>query len=230
MKKGSHVTEEHKKRMKFFLKGHTPWNKGKNPEYVQGMNHPLFGKKHSIETRNKMSLSWKNRINRKPPNWDGGVVLNCVICMKEFTVDKYRKDKSKYCSGECFGKATSKRLKGLYGENSGAWKGGLTSLSELIKKTDKYSEWRMNIFIRDNRVCQECGNGNNIEGHHKKSFKRIFHEFLSKYNQFSTIEDKETLVRLAESYEPFWDLDNGQTLCKECHKLTPNYSNREKLF
>jgi len=32
--------------------------------------------------------------------------------------------------------------------------------------------------------------------------------------------DKETLVRLAITYEPFWDIDNGETLCIDCHNKT----------
>ncbi len=38
-----------------FKKGMTPWNKGLHPEYLQGKNHPLYGKSPSDETREKMS-------------------------------------------------------------------------------------------------------------------------------------------------------------------------------
>lgn len=61
-----------------------------------------------------------------------------------------------------------------------------------------------------------------------KSFYKILQEFLQTYNQFSPIEDKETLVRLAINYTPFWDINNGITLCTDCHKLTSNYG--RKLF
>lgn len=37
----------------------TAWNKGKHPSYMQGKNHPMFGRKHSLETINKISLSKK---------------------------------------------------------------------------------------------------------------------------------------------------------------------------
>ena len=40
----------------------------------------------------------------------------------------------------------------------------------------------------------------NWEAHHKKAFYLILEEFLQQYSQFSPIEDKETLLRLAITY------------------------------
>jgi hypothetical protein len=56
-----------------------------------------------------------------------------------------------------------------------------------------------------------------LEAHHKKAFYLILEEFLQQYSQFSPIEDKETLLRLAITYQPFWEVDNGETFCKKCH-------------
>jgi len=47
----------------------------------------------------------------------------------------------------------------------------------------------------------------------------ITKEFLKEYDQFSPIEDKETLVRLAMKWQPFWDVDNGKCLCEDYHKI-----------
>ena len=58
--------------------------------------------------------------------------------------------------------------------------------------------------------------------HHVRPFAIIFDEFLKEYSLFSPIEDKETLIRLAMIYKPFWDISNGQTLCKDCHKKELN--------
>jgi len=103
-----------------------------------------------------------------------------------------------------------------------------------IRHLSKYNSWRTNIFKRDKFTCQECGqkngNGKNVhlEAHHIKSFAKIFKEFLHLYSNYSPIEDKEILLNLAINYKDFWNLDNGKTLCQDCHKLTDNYGNLKK--
>lgn len=105
------------------------------------------------------------------------------------------------------------------GDRGSNWRGGITSLVSLIRHLPESKQWRKSIFTRDNYTCQDCGKrGIEIHPHHKKQFAIILQEFLQQYSQFSPIEDKETLVRLAITYEPFWDINNGITLCKDCHK------------
>jgi 5-methylcytosine-specific restriction endonuclease McrA len=102
------------------------------------------------------------------------------------------------------------------------WKGFITPLTTLIRGSVESIRWRNTVFKRDNYTCQECGDnkGGNLEAHHNiKPFSIVFQEFLNIYSQFSPIEDKETLLRLATTYEPFWEINNGITLCEECHKL-----------
>jgi hypothetical protein len=113
-------------------------------------------------------------------------------------------------------------------EKNWRWKGGITPLSDQIYSLNEYKVWRTEIFKRDNYTCTECGETNcYLEAHHIKRFSQLIQEFLQLYSQFSPIEDKETLLRLAITYEPFWNISNGKTLCKKCHKLTPNYMNKQ---
>ena len=126
-------------------------------------------------------------------------------------------------------KKITKKLKGLFSkEKHWNWKGGITTLQISIRNLLEYVNWRNLIFKRDNYTCQECGicNGQGksiyLEAHHIKPFAKLLLEFLKEYDQFSPIEDKETLVRLAIKYKPFWNTDNGKTLCKDCHNLTKN--------
>lgn len=109
-----------------------------------------------------------------------------------------------------------------------AWKGGITGLGVAIYNSMEYREWRNKIFQRDHYTC-ECGNfGEKLQAHHKKPFYIIFREFLKEYSQFSPIEDKEILIRLATTYKPFWDISNGKTLCKQCHQNTDGYLLKRK--
>ena len=105
------------------------------------------------------------------------------------------------------------------GENHHNWKGGITPLYSMIRNCFLDEKWRKEIFERDNHTCQHCfQRGGNLEAHHSgKMFAVVLSEFLKEYNQFSPIEDKETLFRLATKHEQFWDINNGLTLCKKCH-------------
>jgi len=110
------------------------------------------------------------------------------------------------------------------------FRGGMASLKKTIRGMSEYKQWRESVFERDNYTCQECfKRKSTLNPHHqKKSFKQILNEFLQKYNQFSLIDDKETLVRLSWSYEDFWDINNGVTLCEDCHKKTATYGYRKQ--
>jgi hypothetical protein len=103
------------------------------------------------------------------------------------------------------------------GELNNHWKGGITPLMRQIRSCLEYKQWRSNIFFRDNWTCQTCGSrGCSLEVHHIKAFSLIIKE-----NNIKTLED-------ALNCEELWDINNGVTLCEECHKLTDNYLGKSK--
>ena len=78
------------------------------------------------------------------------------------------------------------------------WRGGIDSMADIIRGRIEYQLWRQAVFARDNWTCQKCKKrGGKLHPHHIKSF--------------------------AEYPELRFAIDNGQTLCIECHKLTKNY-------
>jgi hypothetical protein len=119
---------------------------------------------------------------------------NCIICNKSFFIKAYQAKKGvgKFCSPQCHGKWKSQNLTG---ENSPAWKGGIDSINHRIRMSIEYRLWREAVFARDGWTCQKCKQiGGQLNAHHIKSF--------SKFPE----------LRFA--------IDNGQTLCQDCHNIT----------
>lgn len=88
------------------------------------------------------------------------------------------------------------------------YKGGITELGKAIRRLPEYDKWRGGVFERDNYTCRDCGqHGGYLEGHHDpKTFSQIIQE-----NNIQTIED-------ALNCKDLWDIENGVTLCVDCHK------------
>ena len=96
----------------------------------------------------------------------------------------------------------------MIGEKSHQWKGGITPLRKRIRHCAKYKEWRISIMIRDNYTCKICGKrGGWLEvDHFPITFAQIFHK-----HHFKCLNDAINCVEL-------WNLNNGRTLCRKCHR------------
>lgn len=87
------------------------------------------------------------------------------------------------------------------GEKCHLWRGGITIINKAIRSSFEYRLWRESVFKRDNYTCKFCGQrGNRLHADHIKPF--------------------------AYFPELRFDLNNGRTLCKECHKTTDTYGFR----
>ena len=98
-----------------------------------------------------------------------------------------------FCDRWCRGAYLSKTQRG---SNHPNWQGGKTSFYQRIRNSREYEEWRITVFGRDDYTCQDCGSSQsgNLEVHH------IY--------PVSSFPDK------------ICDIENGITLCVECHDLT----------
>lgn len=167
------------------------------------------------------------------------IVKNCNTCKVEFS--SFQCAKRKFCSLSCSLKGNKNRLgkkhtletlvnfksripwnkgkKGVQkwseesklkvsktlklvakrGPDNHAWKGGITSSNVTIRTSHEYRQWRRKIFQRDDYTCQECGQrGGELNADHIKPF--------------------------AYYPELRFDLSNGRTLCRECHKGTDTFA------
>jgi hypothetical protein len=130
-----------------------------------------------------------------------------------------------YCSNLCRAKAISKFQvghtinvgiptpletrrkisKALSGNKTHLWKGGITKKNKLIRTGMEFRNWRKLVFERDDYTCQECElRGVELNAHHIKSFA-LYPELR-------------------------YEIDNGKTLCVECHKETPTYKGKMKNY
>ena len=103
------------------------------------------------------------------------------------------------------------------GENNHFWKGGKTKISQQIKNLVEYKMWRSKVFERDKYTCVECGRNRKkcdrviIQADHIYPFSKILDDF-----NITSIEE-------AISCEKLWDINNGRTLCVDCHKKTDTW-------
>jgi 5-methylcytosine-specific restriction endonuclease McrA len=169
---------------------------------------PKLGYKQTEEHRIKL----KNiSIGRIPPSRLGSKMPKDA---KE-KISKYQKG-NKWCLGKKASKETRKKMSlikknnlpkysfkkndpRITGKNNHFWKGGITPINIKIRNSVEYKLWRTAVFERDNYTCVWCGDnkGGNLEADHIKPF--------CDYPE----------LRLA--------IDNGRTLCKECHRKTDTY-------
>jgi len=196
-----------------------------------GENNHFYGKKHSVEARNKISCAQKGKVSLKKGKhyphlqgrkrldlvgrtpWNKGKKMNPIST-------KHREIIASRHKGKIVSLETRRKMRdSLKGNKSGGWIDGRTPLARLIYRSLEYKQWRKSVFEKDNWICQECfTKRKKLNPHHIKLFSVILTEFLKTYSQFSPIEDKETLSRLAITYGDFWDVENGITLCENCHK------------
>lgn len=73
------------------------------------------------------------------------------------------------------------------------WKGGIGSINQIERRSNKLKEWRIKVFERDKYTCQDCNKiGGTLHAHH--------------------------ILPFATHKELRFEIGNGKTLCFKCHK------------
>ncbi len=113
---------------------------------------------------------------------------------KRMMGNKYKLGKPSWISGKNFLQIT--------GDKNPNWKGGISKKNkterQLFMETIAYKNWRKSVFKRDNYTCQEC----NSRG------KRLNADHIKPYSLYPELRV---------------DINNGRTLCVECHRKTQTY-------
>jgi 5-methylcytosine-specific restriction endonuclease McrA len=165
-----------------------------------------LGHKHTDATRKKMSASRRGlKINRTAPPWNKGKKgVYSRESLERFRLSHLGKKQSAETIARRIPKLIGRRFRWkdtshIRGSNNHRWRGGLTEKHHLIRNSAEYKAWRRAIFQRDHFTCVIGGkaHGSEIEADHIKPF--------------------------ADYPELRFDVSNGRTLCKECHKNTPTY-------
>jgi hypothetical protein len=209
-----------------FKKGNIPWNKGKphpqTPEQIKkrvsllprGVNHHLFGKHHKPETIKKIV---NNTLGKKKGPFTEEHKKNMSLSARKRKMLPFTEEHKRNLSKAQKGRKVSEETRKKIGKSN--TKNGLTPFYTLIRHSFEYRQWSSDVFKRDDWTCQKClKRGGTLHAHHIKEFYLILKE--------NNLKSFDEAIKCSE----LWDLNNGQTLCVECHKQTESFMRKPKKY
>lgn len=172
--------------------------KNRIPKFCSRKCSSTFNCKRT-DVRKKMSDA---KIGYIPYNKLVRYKSNCIECNKEIENRLGAKYIKKFCSMFCRNENYKKRdYSFMSGINSHFYIHGNCTNNELQRKSGKYKNWRESVFKRDNYTCVIC----KVKG---------------------GVLNADHILSFAHYPDKRFDIDNGRTLCYECHKKTDNFGSK----
>ncbi len=91
------------------------------------------------------------------------------------------------------------------GTNHYNWKGGNSQLNTIIRQMTENRRWMDAVKARDG-FCLHCGSTENLEAHHKVELSDLI-------IMLGIVNCTEARIHA----DQLWNLENGETLCQNCH-------------
>lgn len=172
-------------------------------------NKGWFKKGHTLNRGRKMPESFieKNRVRMtgRVVSEETRLKLSALRAGRDVPTDVRKKISNTLSGRKLSNEHIINRTRAQSGENNPFWKGGVSKLHKSERGvawgSKVYREWRKAVFERDNYICQICGKrGEKLNADHIKQW--VLYPEL-RYN-----------------------IDNGRTLCFNCHVKTDTWGNR----
>lgn len=158
-----------------------------------------LGRKASKSTKEKMSISQKRSYILNPERKQR-------LIGRKLSEEHKKKisESNKGKKGTCFW--SGKKRPEISGEKCHFWKGGILSQNLKIRTSLEYKLWRTAVFERDNYTCVWCG----VKSCKNKKVK-LNADHIKPFALFPELR---------------FAIDNGRTLCVDCHRKTDTYGLR----
>lgn len=182
----------------WFVKGYIPWHKGEelSEEHKEKLKEAKLNNPVRYWLGKERSEETKEKISRANK---GRRLKPEVLKVEKTCLFCKKKMLLLPCLAREYNYCSHKCA--FSGEKNPNWKGGITPLVMQIRNSKEMQEWRKAVYERDNYTCQICNmRGGDLNVDHIKPFA-LYPDLR-------------------------FDIDNGRTLCIECHRGTETFGGR----
>lgn len=185
------------------LINYIPWNKG-----TKGLIKPNSGsfKKGNPINIGRIRVDMQGEKNHK---WVNSIKSTCSFCSKELFLKPWQIKNRNFCNRTCWALGTRDIGSPVYKREK-----AVSRLRGRIAQMPEYKIWHADVLKRDTYTCISCKSKKDLEVDHIKRFLLIANEYKIK-----SLEDARNCAEL-------WDVNNGRTLCRICHRTTDTYGTK----